>query len=144
MKNQEGEDEAERQHVRADLARLFPVPRIFSGYERTSATLNENLVAFGAQRHGLADAAQAAQDRILEDRITVGDLGNRVLMSDDLALRIADGDAATVRRQHHDAFHHRLPADKGFLTAFQDGQHLQMRSSGAGSVGKSRGSPTPL
>ena len=51
-----------------------------------------------------------------------------VLVSDDLALReLPDGNAATVRRQHHHALHHRLPADKGFLTAFEDGQHLKMR-----------------
>src|SRR5580698_6230057 len=50
-----------------------------------------------------------------------------MLMRDDLPLRIAHRDAAAMRSQHHHAFHHRLPADKGFLTAFfKDGQHLQM------------------
>jgi hypothetical protein len=32
-----------------------------------------------------------------------------------------------VRGAHHDALDDRLPADEGFLTAFEDGQHLNMR-----------------
>jgi hypothetical protein len=30
-----------------------------------------------------------------------------------------------VRGTHHYAFNHGLPADKGFLTAFEDGKQLQ-------------------
>ena len=124
---QEGEHEAERQHVGADLARLFTVPRIFSGYSSgPSAALNENLVAFAPSAMVWPMRPRPAEDGILEDRILVGDLRHRVLVSDDLALRIAHGDAVTVRRQHHHAFHHGLAADEGFLTAFQNGQHLQM------------------
>ena len=54
-------------------------------------------------------------------------LRNRVLLGDDLAVGLAHGDAVAVRRQHHHAFHHRLAADERFFTAFQHGQHLQMR-----------------
>jgi hypothetical protein len=29
-----------------------------------------------------------------------------------------------MRSAHHHAFHHRLPADEGFLAAFEQRQHL--------------------
>ena len=34
--------------------------------------------------------------------------------------------AVAVGRPHHDAFHHGLSADEGFLAAFQDRHHLDM------------------
>ncbi len=108
------------------------------------AVLNENLGGFGAQRHGLADAAETSEDWVLEDGIPVGDLRNRVFVGNDLALRIAHRDAATVRRQHHHAFHHGLSADEGFLTAFEDGQHLQMVGKAQKTSEGHKGSPALL
>jgi hypothetical protein len=32
-----------------------------------------------------------------------------------------------MRSAHHDALHYRLSADEGFLAAFQNRQHLQVR-----------------
>ena len=41
-------------------------------------------------------------------------------------LGLAHRHTIAVRGAHHDAFHDGLPADQGFLAAFEDGQHLNM------------------
>ena len=48
-------------------------------------------------------------------------------VGDDFAVGLAHRHAVAVGRPHHDALHHRLPADEGFLAAFQDGHHLSVQ-----------------
>ena len=52
--------------------------------------------------------------------------GQRHFLGDNFAARLAHRHAVTVRRAHHDAFHHGLAADKGFLAAFQDRHQLHV------------------
>src|SRR5208282_2296370 len=51
----------------------------------------------------------------------------RLAVSNNLTRRFAHRDAPGMRRTHHHALQHRLPADEGFLAALQSGQQLYRR-----------------
>jgi hypothetical protein len=57
----------------------------------------------------------------------LGDARQGHFLGDDFAVRLAHRHAVAVRGAHHDALHHGLPADEGFLAAFEDGHQLNLR-----------------
>src|SRR5260370_4227813 len=80
-----------------------------------------------SERHRVAQRHHPAYYWPAHPLMLLGRPLQRFTVRKNLARRLAYGNAPGMRRTHHDALQHRLPADEGFLAALQSREQLDRR-----------------